>query len=299
MKVNIGTYSFGGMESFFGLGQTLPEKFRTIASFGFTGVELLASDLDFNTNDEIRAACRDTGLEIVSVHANPTEEIIERMSGLGGKAVICAGTPFCNKEEAIEVAQWLDEWAKKAEPYGIKIGYHNHSQEFFMDEGKSIWEHVADNSSRCFFQLDCGWAMNAGAYPPSLIRRYPGRICAIHVKENNKVHGPGPRPASRHAGQQGFAGFSDLSRLPVEERKRLFEEAQKSFAARNSEDKGTFAMDVQCPIADPTSNLDWREIKAALDECSPEAFWVVEREEFYADHDKCIADDAKWILENL
>ena len=40
MKVNIGTYSFGGIASYLGLGPTLLDKFKTIASLGFTGVEL-------------------------------------------------------------------------------------------------------------------------------------------------------------------------------------------------------------------------------------------------------------------
>lgn len=299
MKVNIGTYSFGGFESFLGLGLSIREKFEKIASLGFTGVEILKADLDFNTNEEINAAAQATGLEITSIHADPTEEVIERMADLGAKAVICASTPFCNKAEAIEVAQWLDEWAEKAAPLGIKIGYHNHSSEFFMDEGKTLWEHVADNSSKCFFQLDCGWCMNAGTYPPSLIRRYPGRICAIHVKENNKVYGPGARPASRHAEGGNHPMLPDATKMSREERQKMFEEMMKHFAETAPKGADSPLPQRQCPIADPTSNIDWKEIKAALDECSPDAFWVVEREEFYDEHDKCIADDAKWIAENL
>ena len=36
----------------------------------------------------------ETGLEVTSVHARPTEEIVKKMAALGGKAVIWAGTPF-------------------------------------------------------------------------------------------------------------------------------------------------------------------------------------------------------------
>ena len=49
----------------------------------------------------------------------------------------------------------------------------------------------------------------------------------------------------------------------------------------------------------PESNMNWQDIKDALDEQDFEAFWVVEREGFYDEHDKCIADDAKWIKENI
>ena len=54
MKVNIGTYSFGGIESYLGLGLTLKEKFEKIKSLGFDGVELLPVDLD-NPVEDIKA----------------------------------------------------------------------------------------------------------------------------------------------------------------------------------------------------------------------------------------------------
>ncbi len=157
MKVNIGTYSFGGIASYLGLGPTLREKFQTIKRLGFDGVELLPVDLD-NDVEDIKRWAAEAGLEITSVHAEPSEEIVRKMAALGGKAVIWAGTPFCNKEEAIEVAHQLDEMAEMAAPYGIKVGYHNHSQEFFVDQGKTLLEHLLENGSKFYLQLDCGWA---------------------------------------------------------------------------------------------------------------------------------------------
>ena len=293
MKVGIGTYSFGGIESYLGLGAPLLEKFKTIASLGFQSVELLPVDLDDSAED-IRKWLDETGLEVVSVHAEPTEEIIKKMAAIGGKAVIWAGTPFCNEAEAIEVAQILDKMAEVGEGYGIKIGYHNHSQEFFFSEGKTLLEHLLDNSSKCFVQLDCGWAMNGGAYPPSFIRKYNNRILSIHVKENSKVIGPGERPASRHGEQPNPAGaFAHVKELPIEERKKILEGFKQMMA------QGTGKFDVQCRMDDPTSNLDWREIKKALDEQDFDAFWIVEREGFYDDHDTCLLEDCKWIKENI
>ena len=31
-------------------------------------------------------------------------------------------------------------------------------------------EHPLDNSTKCYSQLDCGWAQNGGGSPPSFIR---------------------------------------------------------------------------------------------------------------------------------
>ncbi len=295
MKVNIGTYSFGGIASYLGLGPTLLEKFKTIASLGYTGVELLPVDLDNNSVEDIKKWAQETGLEIVSVHAKPTEEIVKKMAALGGKAVIWAGTPFCNKEEAIEVAHELDAMAEMAEPYGIKIGYHNHSQEFFVDQGKCLLEHLLDNSKKCYSQLDCGWAQNGGCYPPTFIRKYRNRIVAIHVKENSKVQGPGPRPASAHEQKQGDGPFAHAAEMPLEERQKILDQ----FEAMNNSPEGKKRFEVQCKMGAPESNIDWQEIKNALDEQDFEAFWVVEREGFYDEHDKCLKDDCAYVKEHV
>ena len=206
MQIGIGTYSFGGIASYLGLGPTLLDKFKTISALGFNCVELLPVDLD-NDVEDIKKWLKETGLQVTSIHAKPTEEIVKKMAALGGKAVIWASTPFCNKEEAIEVAHILDEMAEMAEPYGIKIGYHNHSQEFYFDQGKCLLEHMLDNSTKCFSQLDCGWAMNGGMYPPYFIRKYKNRILSIHVKENSRVVGPRPSagfPSRQSAGRRAL-----------------------------------------------------------------------------------------------
>ena len=293
MKVNIGTYSFGGIASYLGLGPTLLEKFQTIKSLGYDGVELLPVDLD-NDVEDIKKWAQETDLEIVSIHAKPTEDIVKKMAALGGKAVIWAGTDFCNKEEALALAKELDEMAAMAEPYGIKVGYHNHSKEFFVDEGLPLMEYVLDNSSKCYMQLDCGWAMNAGTYPPSFIRKYKNRILAIHVKENDRVQGPGPRPASAKEATGG-SPFANVKELPLEQRQKMLEE----FTARNESPEGKKRFEVQCKLGAPESNMDWQEIKNALDEQDLEAFWVVERENFYEDHDKCLAEDCAWLKEHI
>ena len=293
MKVNIGTYSFGGIASFLGLGQSLLEKLQRAKALGYTGMELLAGDLDDSAED-INKWAQEAGMEIVSVHAWPTKEIIVKMAAVHAKAVICAGTPFCDEQEAKEVAAQLEEIAKFAAPYGIKIAYHNHSQEFFMDNGKCLLEHLLDNAPHVYSQLDCGWAMNGGMYPPYFIRKYKNRIVSIHVKENDKVHGPGERPASRkgnpNAGRNFFEGVKEK---PLAERQKMYDDYLAHVDPRNPE------FSCQCRIADPNSNIDWKEIKKALDEQDFEAFWVVEREYFYTEHDQCLADDCKWLMENI
>ena len=293
MQIGIGTYSFGGVASFFYLGPTLLEKFQTIKSMGFNSVELLTVDLNYDL-DEVKGWLEETGLTVTSVHAQPTEEIVKKAAYLGAQAVIWPMTDFCNKEEAIEVAKELDAMAEMAEPYGVKIAYHNHNMEFFFDEGKTLLEHLLDNSSKCYMQLDCGWTMYAGTYPPSFIRKYKNRILSIHVKENNKVFGPGPRPTSRcdSKGHPG-AGMGDPREMPIEQRQAIVDNILKAEAESGK------SHDEQGAMGALDSNMDWKEIKKALDEQDFEAFWVVEREGFYDEHDKCIAEDCAYILNTI
>jgi sugar phosphate isomerase/epimerase len=293
MKVGIGTYSFGGMASYLGLGPSLEEKFKTIKSLGYDSVELLPVDLDGNTAEDIKKWLAENGLTVTSVHAEPTEDMVKKLAAVGGHTIIWAGTPFCNKAEAIEVAQLLDEMADMAAPYGVKVGYHNHSHEFYFDEGKCLLIHLLDNSKKCFSQLDCGWAMNGGMYPPNFIRKYKNRIISIHVKENNKVNGPGGPPQSRHAEKdKRFDFFANAKDMPLEERQKILDRMTEMA-------KSMPGMNIQCKMGAPDSNIDWKEIKKALDEQDFAADWIVEREGFYGDHDQCIAEDCAWIKENI
>ena len=290
MQIGIGTYSFGGIASYLGLGPSLLEKFKTIKALGFDYVELLPVDLD-NDVEDIKKWLDETGLYVTSIHAEPSEEIVKKMAALGAKAVIWAGTNFNCKEEAIEVAHQLDAWAEMAEPYGIKIGYHNHEKEFYFDQGKTLEEHLLDNSSKCFIQLDCGWAQLGGMYPPYFIRKYRNRICAIHVKENNLVKGPGPQPQSAKTERPKGGPFGNVAEMPMEKKLEILE----GFKARQA--AGDPRTAPQCKMGDPSSNMNWQAIKDALDEQDFEAFWVVERENFYTEHDQCLADDAAYIHE--
>ena len=72
-----------------------------------------------------------------------------------------------------------------------------------------------------------------------------------------------------------------------------------NFNAMSNSPEGKKRFEVQCKLGAPESNLDYQEIKNALDEQDFEAFWVVERENFYADHDQCLKEDCAWLKANI
>lgn len=286
-KLNIGTYSFG-MDSSISLAYRL-EKAREI---GYTGIEFLADDLSNNSTKDLRKMLEDNSLECVSLHAGMDliSINIPKMVDLGGKMIICPGYSFSNREEAIDCARLLEKKGREAKKYGIKIGYHNHNNEFFKDEGKPLLSHLIENSDPeyVFFQLDCGWAAAGGADCPGYIKQHSGRFISIHAKENNRIIGA-ERPRSSRESQRMPA-----MKIGIDGRPEMTEEMRQMMKVMKERES------IQCPMGHPSSRLNWKEVKTALDAQGFESIWVVEREYDYAGNIvKCLAEDVAWLLKNL
>lgn len=82
-----------------------------------------------------------------------------------------------------EVVKELNLLAKKLAPLNMKIGFHNHDQEFNAYQGTTYWDYLASNtSSEVVLQQDVGWTTYAGKDPIDYVKRYPGRTTTTHYK---------------------------------------------------------------------------------------------------------------------
>jgi sugar phosphate isomerase/epimerase len=69
-------------------------------------------------------------------------------------------------------------------PFGMLVGYHNHSVEFKPIDGKLPWDTFMQNTSQdVVMQLDTGNCCHGGADPFPFLYRYPERGVTVHVKE--------------------------------------------------------------------------------------------------------------------
>ncbi len=289
MKVNIGTYAFGMRSSL-----TLSEKLHKAVELGYDGIELLANDLKDHTADELKAMLTDAGITPISSHVAMDlidDEMLAKFAAIGGQMMIVPSADFATKAEAYEVGKQLTAKAELAAKYGIKIGYHNHTTEFFVDEGKTLEEHLIDATEpgKVWIQLDCGWATAAGIDCAEFIKKHSGRFISVHVKENDTELGTGtpramgtPRPSfpRPEIGPDG---------KPV-----MSEEMKKRMAEMQAR------MGVQCPMGAPQSRIDWHAIKAATDAQGFDVAWTVERENDYlGDMVACLGEDVKWLKANI
>ena len=175
------------------LAKDLWGTLRKVKCMGFEGVEFYGEFT--RTAQEIKAALDDTGLECCGWHTplhyvQPGNLIgtITYNKIIGNHEITIPGLPgdMTNSKAAwIETAMKFSEIGKKMANYGMKLSYHNHSEEFKNMEGDLPIHYLLDNSCSCVgFQFDNGNAYNAGPetdiYAP--ITRYPGRIRTVHHK---------------------------------------------------------------------------------------------------------------------
>ena len=281
-NINLQVYSFG-----FDTGLSFLDKLRKAGELGYAGVELIR-DYDGIPAEDVVKVLEETGIQAVSAHVGLEfiEQDLPYLAKLGVKYVACPNTPFSTAQEAKEVAEELNRLGQLAKEYGITIGYHNHTDEFYVDEGKYLLDWVIENTDpeTVAFEIDCGWASAAGVIPQEYIQKHAGRIAAIHIKENNALIGT-EKPRSRHAPVERPKFELDENGKPI-----FPPEFLKMMEERN-----------KLNVPQGTGIVDWKAVKAAADAQRDNVLYVVEREASYGGKDRitCLAEDIAWLKEHL
>ncbi|MCL2605266.1 MAG: sugar phosphate isomerase/epimerase [Defluviitaleaceae bacterium] len=166
---------------------------RKVKAMGYDAVEFFWEFT--HTAQEIKAALKDTGLQCCGWHTpwhylQPGNLMgtITYNKIIGNAELTVPGLPgemTGSKAAWLETAKLFNDVAAKLAPYGMRLSYHNHGEEFKTMEGDLPIRHLMDNTCPCIgLQLDNGNAFSAGAdtdvYDP--ITRYPGRVRTIHHK---------------------------------------------------------------------------------------------------------------------
>jgi sugar phosphate isomerase/epimerase len=192
--------------------ENLDEALAAIRAAGYTEVE--AAALPKKSAKEIRAALDQAGLRCVSAHhsfldlQNHFDETVTYDQELGVAFIICASpghrSPSPSGPPGGQRPLSLDDWRYNAEQFntfgekivasGIRFGYHNHTPEFVVTEGKTPYVELLrlTDPKKVTFELDCGWVMVAGADPVAIMKDHPHRISMLHVKDFKLPPNPSP-----------------------------------------------------------------------------------------------------------
>jgi sugar phosphate isomerase/epimerase len=194
------------------MAQDLDDALAAVRAAGFTEVE--AASLPKKSAGEIRAALDKAGLRCVSAHhgfadlQEHFDEIVTYDKELGVRSIICASPGYRNPAPAGSPGgarpYSLDDWHYNAERFnifgekmaaqGVSFGYHNHTREFVVTDGKVPYMELLrlTDPKKVTFELDCGWVMVAGANPAEIMKDHPSRISMLHVKDFKLPPNPSP-----------------------------------------------------------------------------------------------------------
>lgn len=166
---------------------------RTLAAMGFDGVEFAGDFGPYADDPEgLRELLAELGLSISGAHVSfeqfnaiNFDKSINFYSRLGVPVVIVPWDDRAFKPQTVkQLVDDLNQLEQKLQPFGIRMGYHNHAQEFARyDENNTLWDFIASSTNKALvLQLDVGWATYASENPVTYIERYPNRTWTTHYK---------------------------------------------------------------------------------------------------------------------
>jgi sugar phosphate isomerase/epimerase len=173
---------------------------------------------------ELGKMMRAMGFNLVSTHfgagdiAKNGAKIIADAKTLGLKYIVCSSPgvtpekeklPWEERMKAVDLNDWkwnaelFNKFGKQVSEAGMEFGYHNHSAEFKMMDGKTAFDWLFDltDKKHVKVELDVGWVAVAGADPIALLEKYKERVIALHVKDVAKRTSPDKDPASVALGE--------------------------------------------------------------------------------------------------
>lgn len=170
----------------------VPGTLAGIKKLGYEGVEFAGYyNRDAKT---MRQLLDDSGLQCCGTHIGLRtmlgEELartIEFNQVIGNQKLVVPSMPGVKTiEDWSKNADTFSEIAEKLKPQRMRIGFHNHTVEFQPVDGQTPEDvFFAKANKDVFLQLDIGHCVRAGADPVAYMKKFPGRVLSVHVKEYN------------------------------------------------------------------------------------------------------------------
>lgn len=191
---------------------------RAVAAAGYRSVEL--AGLPETAPGALAWLLRETGLRAVASHdgieqlrADPAR-VADRLDELGCPRVIVPWMPEEDRRLVDDVRRFAAELGTLARFFaerGIRLAYHNHSFEFTVFQGTTIWEVLlAELPADVELELDVYWASIGGHDPVDLIRDTADRVRLLHMKD--RAAEPESRDVPAGAGILAFPQIVDAGR---------------------------------------------------------------------------------------
>lgn len=169
--------------------KSLKDTLEKVAKLGYKYIEF-AGFFDNKAEevkswlDEFGLVCSGTHTGLPALTPENIDETIAYHKAIDCKNLIVPGCDWSSPEKRDEVLAALDFAQKKLAEAGIKLGYHNHSREFFpTPEGKIVFEDEILSKTDIELEIDTFWLFNAGINVIEYLEAHKDRIGVIHLKD--------------------------------------------------------------------------------------------------------------------
>lgn len=184
MKIAVQVYS---LRHYIKDTASLLKALEDIKAAGYDGVEFAGYfDTDAKT---IKAKLDELGLVAVGGHIGlddfkkgKLDKTLEFQKTLGVKSIGVGGAPHRTMIECKHTGKILGDAQKYAmEKYGMKVYYHNHTEEFKPMRNKLLPIDVI--GSYCSLEIDTYWSFVAGMENYSFLMEHKDNIVHLHIKD--------------------------------------------------------------------------------------------------------------------
>ncbi len=184
----------------------LATSLKKIAEIGYPAVQLSAIGAMNGDSPEVSAAqagrmLADHGLKCIATHRSweqlrdATEKEIEFHHQVGCDFAAIGGIPRTYENSLAGYRHFVKDAIpviEKLKSAGIRFGHHNHSSEFFKPAGQSLTLEdilIDEAPADLMLELDLYWIEHAGLNCANILKRVPGRVPVIHIKDKEVVEG--------------------------------------------------------------------------------------------------------------
>ena len=182
----------------------LKSALKQVADLGYKYIEF--AGFFGHTAEEIVAMLKEYGLEISGTHSSVNdlrpenlEQTVLYHKAIGNPNFIIPGADLSTLDKIKAFCDIVNYAQPILEKEGIRLSYHNHSQEFVIQPWGSTIHSELELRTNMDFQLDTYWLYNAGVNPLETMDRLAHRLHIIHLKDGlmggtGKALGEGTAP---------------------------------------------------------------------------------------------------------
>jgi sugar phosphate isomerase/epimerase len=166
---------------------------RRLRALGYRGIEMgPASIAKFGGPEALASTLSDAGLELSNcmiMRENLREgldDLLALLGPFGCRYATVAWAPADSLEQITSDSKLYNEVAPRLRAAGVTLCYHNHEHEFTTRFGpKSAMEWLMEKAQpdHLAVELDVAWACAGGCDPVVFLKRYPGRVPLVHLKD--------------------------------------------------------------------------------------------------------------------